>query len=244
MIKHIEINNKHNNVLRGYLDLPDNSTKVVVMFHGYTGNKTEHNGFFRTMSRKLSQMNIASLRLDYSCNGESDGEFYEFNFDTALDDAKLMIDYAFNLPKVKDVILLGFSMGGAIASLVCNYRKVRGLMLWSPSGDLALNLRKKFDAAPKLENGNIYSPGFELNEDLVKTMEKYDFYSEAEKFLNPVYIIHGRSDKAVDYLRGVEYAVKFPNANLHLIDKAGHGYDELDSSKELLAKSLNFLKNL
>ncbi|MFA7367936.1 MAG: alpha/beta fold hydrolase, partial [Bacilli bacterium] len=230
MIKHVEIKNNNNNILRGYLDLPDNSTKLVVMFHGYTGNKTEHNGFFRTLSRKLSQMNIASLRMDYSCNGESDGEFYDFDFDVALDDAKLMIDYAYSLSNIKDIVVCGFSMGGAIASLVCNYRDLKGLLLWSPAGDLGKNLRKRFDNAPKMENNNVYMPGFELSENLVNTMGKYDFYLEAPKFKNPVYIIHGMSDKAVDYLRGIEYAVKFPNANIHLIDKAGHGYDDFNSA--------------
>lgn len=244
MIKHVEINNNHNKVLRGYLDLPDNSTKLVVMFHGYTGNKTEHNGFFRTLSRKLSQMNIASLRMDYSCNGESDGEFFEFDFDHAIEDAKLMIDYAHSINSIKDVILLGFSMGGAIASLVCNYTDIAGMLLWSPAGDLGKNLRKRFENAPKLENGNVYMPGFELSENLVNTMEKYDFYSEASKFKNKVYIIHGTNDKAVDYLRGIEYAVKFPNANIHLVNKSGHGYDDFDSANELLTKSINFLKNL
>lgn len=242
MIKHIEILNKENLVLRGYLHLPQNANRILVMFHGYTGNKTEHNGSFRKMSRILEQMGIASLRMDYACNGESDGEFIDFRFDKAIDDAKIMLDYAFSIEGIKEVDVLGFSMGGAIASLVCNYKPISKLLLWSPAGDLAKNMRIRYDNSPKLENGNIYSPAFEYSEELVKSMEKFDFYSEAQYFKSKVYLIHGRKDKAVDYLCSVRYAVKFPNASLHLIDGAGHGYDEKNSFEELFAKSISFLK--
>ena len=244
MIKHVEILNNQGNTLRGYLNIPDGANHIVVMYHGYTGNKTEHNGFFRTMSRELAKLNIASLRMDYGCNGESDGEFKDFTFDQAINDSKLMIDYASEVENITKVSLLGFSMGGAIAALVCNYKTIAGVLLWSPAGELAKNLRYRFDVSPKLENGNVYSPGFELNENLITTMEKFDFYSEAPKFKNPVFIIHGTNDKSVDYLKGVEYSVKFPNANIHLVDKSGHGYDDFQSANELITRSIKFLKNL
>jgi len=242
MIKHVEIKNLQGLMLRGYVNIPDGASRIVVMFHGYTGNKTEHNASFRTMSRKLADLNIASLRMDYACNGESDGEFIDFRFDQALDDARLMLNYAFNISNIQEVDVLGFSMGGAIASLVCNYKPIRRLLLWSPAADLAINLRRRYDNNEKDENGNIYSPAFPLSEALVKSMEKYDFYSEASKFLGKVFIIHGRNDKAVDYLCSARYATRFPNANLHIIDGAGHGYDEKSSFNELMAKSVDFLK--
>ena len=43
MVKHIELINKQGMTLRGYLDYPDNfNGEIVVMYHGFTGNKTEH----------------------------------------------------------------------------------------------------------------------------------------------------------------------------------------------------------
>jgi esterase/lipase len=242
MISHVEIKNQKNRVLRGYLDFPQNAKQIVVMFHGYTGNKTEHNNFYRSMSRQLSSVGVASLRMDYACNGESDGEFLEFRFDEAISDAKLMLDYAFSL-KLEEVDVMGFSMGGAIAALVCNYKQIKKLLLWSPAGNLATGLRKRYDEAPKQANGNVYSPAFQLSNELVTSMEQFDFYSEAPKFINKVLIIHGRKDKAVDYLCGIEYAVKFPNSNIHIVDISGHGYDEMGAGEELFNKSIKFLNN-
>ncbi|HHU55196.1 MAG TPA: alpha/beta hydrolase [Acholeplasmataceae bacterium] len=240
MIKHVEIINKKGKVLRGYLDHPEGAEKIVVMFHGYTGNKTEHNGHFRSLSRDLSAEKIASLRMDYSCNGESDGEFSEFLFNDALDDALLMLDYAFS--KFQNVIVLGFSMGGLIATLLCNKRPISKLLLWSPASDLYTKLRKRFDEANKLDDGSMYIPGFIITESLVESMKGYDPFKEAEKFTNPVMIIHGREDLAVNYLTSVKYGSYFQNANLHLIDKCGHGYDRYHEKVELFSKSLNFIK--
>ena len=242
MIKHVEIINKQSRKLRGYLHLPQEATELVIMLHGYTGNKTEHNGFFRTMARELAKIGIASLRMDYSCNGESDGEFRDFSYLEALSDAKLMVDYGKNLNKIKSVSLLGYSMGGAIASLICNYYPFKALLLWSPAGSLYAKLKERFTNAPKMANGNVYAPGFELSPRLVESMAGIDPFSECSKFLNPVFIIHGRNDKAVDYLLGVSYAVKYPNSLLHIINSAGHGYDEENSSQELLTLSLKFFQ--
>ena len=39
----------------------------------------------------------------------------------------------------------------------------------------------------------------------------------------------------------MRYAVKYPNAQVHIIDGAGHGYDKVEERDELYSKSLEFL---
>ena len=102
MLKHIEITNKEGRILRGYLTLPEQfNGDLVLMYHGFTGNKTEHAGHFRNLSRLLAAEKIASLRMDFSGNGESDGEFSDFTFDTLIAEANLMLDYAKTISDVK-----------------------------------------------------------------------------------------------------------------------------------------------
>ena len=120
MLKHVELEcNKK--VLRGYLTMPEefNGT-IVVCFHGFTGNKTEHAGHFRNLSRLLEKENVATLRLDFSGNGESDGEFRDFTFDTMFSEAQEILKYARKIKDVKKLILLGFSMGGALAATIAS----------------------------------------------------------------------------------------------------------------------------
>ena len=245
MVKHIELLNKNGKTLRGYLDLPDNfNGEIVVFYHGFTGNKTEHANHFRNFSRILSKNGIASLRMDFSGNGESDGEFYEFTMDTMMDEAKQMYEFAKSYKGVKKVDLLGFSMGGGVASIMSSWygNEINKLVLWSAAGTICEHIRKSYENGEKLENGNVIIAGnFELSKAMFDSTYNYDPFKGIEKFTNPVILIHGRNDISVDYLTSMRYSVTYPNALVHIVNGAGHGYDKLSKCKELYQKSLDFL---
>lgn len=241
MIKHVEIENKDGFILRGYMHLPENAKRIVCMFHGFTGNKTEHNGHFRNLSRLLEKQGVASIRMDYHGNGESDGEFYDFNFNDALDDAKRIIAYAKSVEGIEEVCLLGFSFGGGVASLVANDENCEKLVLISAAANMPELSRKRYDNALKLENGNVYFSGFEMSEDFVKSIENKEMYSNCKNFTKDVLVIQAKNDLSVPYLFGVKYAVSYKNARLHIVKNSGHGYDSIENRDELYSKCLEFL---
>ena len=245
MLKDIEITNKEGRILRGYLTLPEEfNGDLVLMYHGFTGNKTEHAGHFRNLSRLLAAEKIASLRMDFSGNGESDGEFSDFTFDTLIAEANLMLDYAKTISDVKRVMLLGFSMGGAVAAIVAakRYQEIDKMVLWSPAGNILEKIKKAFESGIKLENGNVMMGTFELSKAMVESVNRYDVYQGIENFKKPVLIIHGRKDLAVNYLISAIYSVRFFNSHLFYLNEAGHGYDSLADRKELYQRTLEFLK--
>lgn len=245
MIRHYEIINRDGRTLRGYLTVPEEfSGKIVVMYHGFTGNKTEHGGLFRDFSRLLSENHFGSLRMDYAGNGESDGCFCDFTFDTLMSDANLMLDAAKIVSGVTGIILMGYSMGGAVAALIGANRsdEVDKILLWSPAGNINEVIRNAFEKSEKLENGNADYPNFEISQQLVESASRYTMYDHLERFTKKVLIIHGRKDPAVSYLYGVRYSVGFPDSHLYLLDNAGHGYDRRTDKAELFVKSLEFLK--
>lgn len=246
MIKHVEIVNKSGKVLRGYLDEPlDFNGDLVVMFHGFTGNKTEHAGHFRNLSRILSKNSIGSLRMDFSGNGESDGEFYEFTFDTMMEEADLIIDYAKALENVKRIILLGFSMGGAVAGMMVARRPndIYKLVLWSAAGDMLEKIRTRYENNEKNENENVViAPSFEMSKAMYESINKYDTFKGIENFKGQVLIIHGKNDLSVNYLFSARYAVSFYNSHLYFINGAGHGYDKPAERDELYKHTLDFIK--
>ncbi|HOE07043.1 MAG TPA: alpha/beta hydrolase [Bacilli bacterium] len=245
MLKHIEITNKEGRILRGYLTLPEEfNGDLVLMYHGFTGNKTEHAGHFRNLSRLLAAEKIASLRMDFSGNGESDGEFSDFTFDTLIAEAHLMLDYAKTISDVKRVMLLGFSMGGAVAAMVAakRYQEIDKMVLWSPAGNILEKIKKAFESGIKLENGNVMMGTFELSKAMVESVNRYDVYQGIENFKKPVLIIHGRKDLAVNYLISAIYSVRFFNSHLFYLNEAGHGYDSLADREELYQRTLEFLK--
>ncbi len=241
MTKHVEIENVKGLILRCYLELPENAKKIVVMFHGFTGNKTEHNGHFRTIARQLAKKGVASIRMDYHGNGESDGEFYEFGFNDTLDDAKRIIDFATNIEGIESVAILGFSYGGAIASLVANDENCDQLVLISAAANMPELSEKKMETWRKLENGNIYFCGFELSPRFNEEIKGKNMYANTKNFTKNVLVIQAKDDMAVPYLYGVKYAVSYKNARLHIVKDAGHGYDSLENAQELYSKVIEFL---
>ena len=248
MIKHIELVNEWGKTLRGYLDLPENfNGELVVMFHGFTGNKSEHAYHFRNISRIISKEGFASLRMDFSGNGESDGEFSEFTFDTMFSEAKQIINFAFDYEGVKKVSLLGFSMGGGVSTIMAQEfgNKISKLILWSPAGNIIDLIKKRFENGVELENGNKLTAGyFELSKEMYASVTngKYNPMENLDKFTNPVLLVHGRNDMSVNYLISMRYALKFYNSLVHIVEGSGHGYDKISEREELYSKTIEFLK--
>ena len=245
MVKHVELKNEWGKTLRGYLDYPENfNGEILVFFHGFTGNKSEHAYHFRNFSRLIAKDGYASIRMDFSGNGESDGDFSEFTFDTMMSEAKEIIDYAFNLEGVKRVSLLGFSMGGAVASIMSSVyqNKLSKIILWSAAANIAEHIKNYFEKGVELPNGNkLIATYFELSKEMYASIDKCHPMEGIEKFTNPVLLCHGRNDQCIDYMYSMRYAVKYPNAQVHIIDGANHGYDKVEEQKELYSKSLEFL---
>ncbi|MGD9605063.1 MAG: alpha/beta hydrolase family protein [Bacilli bacterium] len=243
MIRHIEINNGEGKILRGYLTTPDHPFSLtVVFFHGFTGNKTEHGHLFRDFSRLLAREGIASLRMDFSGNGESDGTFSDFTFDTMQQEAKLMLNEARKMsPKV---VVLGFSMGGSLAAKLAslNNEVISGAVLWSPAGNISELIQKRYETVKKLPNGDADILGFELSLALYQSTFHYHSYEGLELFTKPVLIIHGEADQAVPWSYGKKYQDCFLNADFLLIPKANHGYDNRIDKTLLMDKTLQFLK--
>lgn len=218
--------------------------KILLMFHGFTGNKTEHGGIFRDFSRLLELNNVASLRMDFSGNGESDGDFTDFTFTTMVNEAYLLLDYVKKIKDVKEIILLGFSMGGALASYIAGQRSkdIDKLILWSPAANIINLIKTRYEISNKFPNGNTDTGSFSLSKKMYESLDNYNVLDGVENFEKPVLIIHGKKDLAVNYQISIDYEKKYKNATLHIIETAGHGYDRSAEKEELLNKSAMFLR--
>lgn len=212
MKKYVELS-LDNKILRGYHHMGYGDT-LLVMFHGFTGHKTETGYLFRKLSDALSSNNIDSIRFDYLGSGESDGLFSDMTLDSLLEQAEVILKYA-KAHKYKEINLLGFSMGGALTmNLLSNSHKT---VLIAPAIDFDI----KFRDMNLLDNGNYDLNGWELNKNLFKSFKR-DYYGMAKKHKNPVLIIQGSMDQAVNKDSSIKLHEHFDNSELLLIDQGTH----------------------
>ncbi|MET0574360.1 MAG: alpha/beta fold hydrolase [Mesorhizobium sp.] len=133
----------------GTLSLPDGvaTPSAVLLLHGFTGSRDEleipavKEGIFERASRKWADKGIASLRIDFRGNGESEGSFEDMTLDAQVKDALAALDYLAASGEVdKDrLALVGWSMGGAVGSAVAGRtpHKLTSVSLWAPGTNMA-----------------------------------------------------------------------------------------------------------
>ncbi len=231
--------------LRGFLTKPQSPTKdLVVMLHGYTGHKNENGFLFKQIAQKIALEGYASLRFDFLGSGDSDGDFVDMTFTSECNEARTMIDYAYKLNQNKPIILLGFSMGGAIAGYLSYEQsdKIKKLILMSPAGCMDMHAKNTFTQNLVDEAGNVDLGGYFLNKKFMESFEGINLYQNIEKFNKPVLIIHGSCDLSIPIEYGKKYHELYPNSEFCEIVGAPHCYTKVNYRKEIQRQIIKFLR--
>lgn len=133
----------------GTLNLPDGvaGPPAVLLLHGFTGSRDEleipavKDKIFARAARMWADKGIASLRIDFLGNGDSEGKFEDMTLDGQVDQALAALDFLAAGGEVdKDrLAVVGWSMGGAVASGVAGRtpHKLTSVSLWAPGSNMA-----------------------------------------------------------------------------------------------------------
>ena len=105
--------------------------KLVILAHGFTGQKTETGRFFVSAARALARAGFSVLRFDFMGSGDSSGEFFDMSPNTEIADLRDVIAWA-HRRKFRDLGLLGFSYGGGVSiCAAAQTNEVKALVTWS-----------------------------------------------------------------------------------------------------------------
>ncbi|MCT8978713.1 alpha/beta hydrolase [Clostridium sp. CX1] len=252
MQKAIEIQN-NGLTLRGMLHIPEiikEKIPIVCIFHGFTDNKVGPHFIFVKLSRMLEAKGIASIRFDFSGSGESDGEFVNMTISKELDDAKAILNYAKSLDFVdtNNIGLLGFSMGGAVASMLAGQHKkdIQSLCLWGAAGNIKelIALGTKEEELEEARKAGFWDAGGLLvGEDFLKDALNLDVFSQASQYDRNVMLLHGSKDQTVPPSTADKYLdIYETKAVLHIIDDANHSFSNKSWEDEVLDYSIGFLE--
>ncbi len=230
--------------LRGMLHAPNDSSShraLAVLFHGFTGNRIEGHRLFFHMSNALEDRGIASLRMDFLGSGESDGDYADMTLASLVVQAKQIVSWVKSHAEADQIYLIGFSLGGLVASLVLeDDPTIRRAVLVSPGRARRILERDKAlyeQAADVIDiGGNPVGRGYYLG--LSEFRNRPQRFHDGQNIL----VVHGTNDMATPVSFSDDYlAVEGGTKRLIKVLGADHGYSSLAWQKQLIHEVTQFL---
>ncbi|WLR57185.1 alpha/beta fold hydrolase [Mesobacillus subterraneus] len=244
------IHNKQ--VMRGMAHLPFMDQKevpAVILLHGFTGSKLEPHRFFLKISRHLESLGIASFRFDFLGSGESDGKFEDMTVLKELSEAETILEYVRSHPRIhgEKVIVLGFSMGGFVVSLLAGEHpeKIEKLILLAPAGSMAEEVKVIVKNSTYIKEESAYDIGGDLiGKEFIEELNTIDVWEVAKRYKGDVLLIHGSNDQAVSMKDSIKYQEKCyqEQAKLHIVAGADHTFNSYHWEKEVIENICHFVK--
>jgi hypothetical protein len=245
--------------LYGMLHLPEaglgKKHPAVIICHGFIGNKNGQHRLFVKAARALSQEGFAVLRFDFSGSGESTGDYKDITLTQQVEEAINAIDFAEAHSSIDSnrIILLGHSMGGAIASSAAALdKRISRLVLWSPVarphedivGIVGDGLYEHC-----LQNGSVEYQGFELGKEFFQSLSKVSPLESVKEYSGDVLIAHGSNDHDTPLYNAYFYERSLNTrqsgrCKIEVIEGADHTFESPTWEKEVIAVTLNWLKSV
>ncbi len=229
---------------------------AIVMFHGFTGNRTEAHRLFVQVARNLCNAGFVVLRFDFLGSGDSEGEFEDMTVRGEVSDAERSLDFLEDQRWVdrEKIGVIGLSLGGRVASILASEDKRVGfVVLLSP----ALGpLREKFissmgdESLQRLRLGEAVkvSEGWYLKKSFFDTLDDPVPLNVMERIKVPVLIIHGDNDQVVPIetsKKGYEIIKNLNEKNeLYIVKGGDHTFSEREHTLEVIKKAREWILSL
>lgn len=203
----------------GTLNLPDgvNNPPAILLLHGFTGTRDEleipavGEGIFARAARMWAEKGIASLRIDYRFNGESDGDLADSTLHAHIADGLAALDWLARSGRVDDdrLALVGWSMGGAVGAAVAGRTEhdLDAVALWAPGVNMAASITMMFgpETVKKgLAGGDTpvtatlpWGDKIELKPAFFQSLFEVDPVAEITEYDDPLFVAVGTRDDVV-----------------------------------------------
>lgn len=243
--------------MRGFLHRPENFSAAqrfpaVLFLHGLGGNSIESHRFFVLAARRLAAQNILAARFDFLGSGNSDGDFVDVTPETELQDALVLLHWLQSQPGVDRtrIGLIGFSLGGLLATYAAARFDVQTLCLWAATAHMYRRMKEKStpqsSAMLKLRGWHDIH-GNKTGRAFFESAARLDPLAEAAKFRGRVLILHGAGDDVVPVEEAHEYSHAFAacQPTVKILPNADHGFNRVEWAEDVIETTANWLtKNL
>ncbi len=233
---------------------------LVLMCHGFTGNRIETRRLFVLCSRRMAKAGIGSLRFDYRGNGESSGTFDQYCFDDYVDDARAALQFLTSIDPFSSATigLLGFSLGGAVAAclLESNAEIFKALCLWAPVANTRSLIKEMYydtgdlekivsrDANPRIIDFN----GIPLSTNFIAKLWNVEPIEVVKNVTCPVLICHGTEDDTVhpEHTKKIQKVLASlqKSVEIYWLNESNHTFASIKSTREILKKTITWFSTV
>lgn len=246
--------------LSGVLHLPENTkhgkVPLIVLLHGFVGSKVGEHRLFIKAARHFTERGYGVFRFDFSGCGESDGDYGDVTVTKQLSEVQAVLNYVTTLKEVDadNIILIGHSLGGAVASMTAAQdRRIRKLVLWSPVGrpyeDISRILGERAVEIAEM-NGAVDYHGFYVSQAFLNDLKNHHPLEAIRSYGGAALIIHAKEDEDIPKAHTARYSASLQQrlgnevVNTYYIEGADHTFSSYAYENELFMKSVEWLEQL
>ena len=237
-------NNKGQNLSAKIYKLKNNIDSGVIFSHGLFSNKDGYK--ITQLAESIISTGNVLLTFDFSFCGESDGNITDISVIQEVNDLKHAVDF-FTEYGVKNIHLMGSSMGGAVSILYASQssHKIKSLITIATPVDFNLLISKIKKSYPDClipHTGTTEIDGLSIKNTFFHELIKIDMIEAVKKLNIPVLMFHGFLDDVVPVLNFDLFKKNLNSSYIDILIKNGkHNLTEKKDIEILKKNLINWL---
>lgn len=239
--------------LRGMLSSPAandfSKFPIVIMFPGIDGTHVGPQRLFHLLARDLECIGVASLRMDLTGQGDSDGEFEDITPATHTEDARVVLQYVSSDPMFDQgkIIVLGISNGALTATgcAVNGICSINDIILLSPTFNISQMAKKILSQIPN-DRSQVNLYGNLTTRESMWGFYNYDIEAEFSVYHGNTLLITGSRDALVpqDVFHDFKQRVLNHPWTHYQIEGAGHLFEHVDWQREVRRLVVEYIQTV
>ncbi len=221
---------------------------LIILCHGFTGDKTEWGRFILTAER-LNAASFDAITFDFSGSGENTREV--ITLDKNIEDLDSVYQWALQ-QGYQQISTIGLSFGGLTALLAHLPNRIT-CIYWAPAFSLLkriskfernmMRIAKKFNMAP-IKRFSLNNEPVLIDNSFVESIDKYDVPTILRQWTFPSLIIQGTIDRDIRIQWNKDLFTLMPKTCGHEfieIANADHNF-KADHLDQFIAHSIDWLR--
>lgn len=232
----------------GKLYRPNNLTgkqPIIIYSHGLGGNYE----ILENFAKALAEKGITGYAFDFRGGGEksqSSGKTTDMTVLTEVDDLTNIISTVktWDFVDSSKVILLGESQGGAVSALTASEmpNDIAGLITFYPAYAMVDDSKAKYPNINEIPDVTRHFGIIDLGRQYFIDAQNLNPYAKIGRYNKPMLLVHGSADNIVNIKYSEQASQVYPKVTYHVIDGAGHGFNEKNHFEQALGYVETYLK--